>query len=90
MKEGFVKLVGDYVIKLFVGLLAAIKIGFNPSEPIPNAIFAAQPPRRTDSPSTRKDNETFSSEPATSESVNLPEKVIKWSRPTEPATPIFI
>ena len=28
MKEGFVKLVGDYVIKLFVGLLAAIKIGF--------------------------------------------------------------
>ena len=53
-------------------------------------MLAAQPPRRTSKLSTRNESEIFSSEPATKESVNFPEKTIKWSRPTEPATPIFM
>ena len=57
---------------------------------MPNAILAPQPPRRISRVSTKNESETFASEPATKESVNLPPKLIMWSPPTEPATATFI
>jgi hypothetical protein len=65
-------------------------MGFNPKAPIPKEIFAAHPPRRISSESTRKDRETEVKAPSTRESLNLPSKVIKWSLPTDPATPILM
>ena len=55
---------------------------------MPNAMFAATPPRRTSSSSTRKLSETLCSLSATSESENRPGKVIKWSVAIEPVTAI--
>ena len=53
---------------------------------MPKAMFAAMPPRRTSRSSTRKDSEILSSWSTTSESVNRPSKVIRWSVAIEPVT----
>ena len=44
---------------------------------MPNAMFAATPPRRTSRSSTRNDTEILSRASATSESANRPSKVIR-------------
>src|SRR3954452_7982737 len=53
---------------------------------IPNAMFAAMPPRRTSRSSTRKDSEILSSWSTTKESVKRPSKVIRWSVAIDPVT----
>ena len=53
---------------------------------MPKAMLAAMPPRRTSRSSTRNDSEILSSWSTTSESVNRPSKVIRWSVAIEPVT----
>ena len=55
---------------------------------MPKAMFAATPPRRISSPSTRNDRETRSSLSAMRCSVNFPGNVIRWSVATDPVTAI--
>src|SRR6266508_4884941 len=55
---------------------------------MPNAMFAATPPRRTSSRSTRNDSETWCNASGISWSVNRPGKVIRWSVAIEPVTAI--
>ncbi|CAM5530293.1 hypothetical protein SVIOM342S_03864 [Streptomyces violaceorubidus] len=53
---------------------------------MPKAMFAATPPRRTSSWSTRKESETVCSWSATSWSEKRPGKVMRWSVAMEPVT----
>ncbi|CAM5713636.1 hypothetical protein SGLAM104S_00850 [Streptomyces glaucescens] len=65
---------------------APTRIGRVPSWPMPKAMFAATPPRRTSRLSTRKDRETVCSWSATSWSAKRPGKVMRWSVAMEPVT----
>src|SRR4051812_10972475 len=51
-------------------------------------MFAATPPRRTSSSSTRKLTERLASWSGSSCSANLPEKVMRWSVAMDPVTAI--
>src|SRR4051794_11750507 len=55
---------------------------------MPNAMFAATPPRRTSRSSARNDRDTLSSCSTTRLSRNLPLKVIRWSVAMEPVMAI--
>ena len=48
-------------------------------------MLGATPPRRISRSSTRNDTESLSSWSTTSESANLPPKLIRWSVAIEPA-----
>ncbi|CAM5414615.1 hypothetical protein SFUMM280S_04922 [Streptomyces fumanus] len=65
---------------------APTRMGRVPSWPMPKAMFAATPPRRTSSLSTRNDSETVCSWSATSWSAKRPGKVMRWSVAMEPVT----
>src|SRR5262245_33250925 len=55
---------------------------------MPKAMFGATPPRRTTRSSTRKDNEILCRCSASSCSLNLPGKCMRWSVAMEPLTRI--
>ena len=55
---------------------------------MPKQMLAAIPPRRISRSSARKHTEILSSCSTTSESANLPRKVIRWSVAMDPVTAI--
>src|SRR2546423_1602608 len=57
---------------------------------MPNAMFAATPPRRTTRSSTRNDRDTLCNWSGRSCSLNRPGKCIRWSVAIEPVTTIFM
>ena len=65
---------------------APTSTGRSPRLPRPKPMLAAHPPRLTSRSVTRNDSATRSSLSATSESANLPGKVIRWSVAMDPVT----